>query len=114
MRRTVLLALLALGTAANAQDGGTIQFVNLTASAITSLKLSPAGKSEWGSNQVENSGGGVAYNKQLDVANAKPGAHDVKFRDGLHRECVMRNIDLAVGKVIEIEERKLVGLCSMF
>lgn len=114
MRRTVLFALLALGTAANAQDGAAVQFVNLTASAITSLKLSPAGKSEWSSDRVETGGGSVAYNKRVDVADAEPGAYDVKFRDSLHRECLMKNVGLTAGKVIQIEERSLVGHCNMF
>ena len=44
---------------------------------------------------------------------AQPGLYDVKFRDKLHRECVLKNIDLKNNSVISIEEKKLVGHCRL-
>ena len=114
MLRITSLALVILWTGAYAQHISGIEFRNLTASAITSLKLSPAGKQEWGENQCENCSGSFAYNGRLKVSDVEPGVYDVKFRDNLHRECVLKNIDLRADRAISIEEKKLVGLCQMF
>jgi hypothetical protein len=110
MKRTAALALLFLCASAYAQDGGSVGFVNLTASEITSIKLSPAGKQEWGENRREES---VGYNKQLTRTDVEPGVYDVKFRDKLHRECVLKNVDIKDNAVISIEEKKLVGHCRL-
>jgi hypothetical protein len=113
MLRMASLALMFLCASAYAQDGGSVGFLNLTASEIMSLKLSPAGKQEWGENRGKESGVGVGYNKRLTVMDVEAGLYDVKFRDKLHRECVLKNIDIRDNAVISIEERKLVGHCRL-
>jgi hypothetical protein len=112
MLRMASLALTLLCASAYAQDGGNVGFLNMTASEITSLKLSPAGKQEWGENQGKERGG-VGYNKRWTVPDVEPGLYDVKFRDKLHRECVLKNVDIRDNAVISIEERKLVGHCRL-
>jgi hypothetical protein len=108
------LAFLAFCASAFAEDATGVGFLNLTASEITSLKLSPAGKAEWGENRRDEArDGAIGYNKRLTVTDVEPGVYDVKFRDKLHRECVLTNIDIQDNAVISIEERKLVGHCRL-
>ncbi len=114
MLRMASLALLLLTASAYAQDAGRVAFINLTASEILSLKLSPAGKEEWTENRRDEARDGtIGYKKRLTVADVEPGAYDVKFRDKLHRECVLKNIDINASTVFSIEERKLVGHCRL-
>ncbi len=114
MLRMASLAFLALCASATAQDATGVGFLNLTASEITSLKLSPAGKQAWGENQrAESRDGAIGYNKRLTVTDVEPGVYDLKFRDKLHRECVLRDIAIKDNAVISIEEKKLVGHCRL-
>jgi hypothetical protein len=116
MLKMVSLAFLAFCAPASAQDGSGAGagFINLTASEITSLKLSPAGKAEWTENQRdETRGETIGYNRRMTVANVEPGVYDVKFRDKLRRECVLKNIDIGANTVVSIEEKKLVGHCRL-
>ena len=75
MKRTASLALLFLCASAYARDGSSVGFLNLTASEITSLKLSPAGKQEWGESRGDAGAGGIGYNKRFTVADVEPAAH---------------------------------------
>lgn len=113
MMKAASLALLFLCASAYAQDKSSVSFLNLTASEITTLKLSHAGKQEWGENRRDQASGGVGYNKRVTVADVEPGLYDVKFRDKLNRECVLKNIDVKDNAVISIEEKKLVGHCRL-
>jgi hypothetical protein len=113
MMRTVSLALLFLCGSAYAQEGGSVGFLNLTASEITSIKLSPVHKQEERENKGKETSGAVGYNKRMTVTDIEPGLYDVKFRDKLHRECVLKNIDIKDNAVISIEEKKLVGHCRL-
>ncbi len=111
----VLLTIFVLPNVSNAAEGKGIRFWNLTAATITSLQLSPAGKSQWGANQCENDkDGSVDHDERLKITGVEPGVYDVKFRDKLRRECVIKNIDIKPDGVFSIEEKKLVGFCQMF
>ena len=110
-----LTAIFILPNVSDAAEGKGIRFWNLTAATITSLQLSPAGKSEWGPNQCANDkDGSVDHDERLKITGVEPGAYDVKFRDNLHRECVIKNIDIKADGIFSIEEKKLVGSCNMF
>ena len=110
-----LATLFVLPNVSNAAEGKGIRFWNLTAATITSLQLSPAGKMEWGPNQCENDKDrSVDHDERLKIMGIEPGVYDVKFRDALHRECVIKNVDIKAGGIFSIEEKKLVGSCTMF
>jgi len=110
-----LVIIFLLPNVSNAAEGKGIRFWNLTAATITSLQLSPAGKKEWGPDQCENDKDrSVDHDERLKITGIEPGVYDVKFRDNLHRECVIRNIDIKADGIFSIEEKKLVGFCHMF
>jgi hypothetical protein len=112
---TILVTIFILPNVSNAAEGKGIRFWNLTAATITSLQLSPAGKSEWGQNQTDNDKDhSVDHDERLKIAGIEPGIYDVKFRDNLHRECVIKKIDIKADGIFSIEEKKLVGFCHMF
>ncbi|MGB9164429.1 MAG: hypothetical protein WCC41_08280 [Rhodomicrobium sp.] len=109
-----LATIFVLPNVSNAAEGKGIRFWNLTAATITSLQLSPAGKGEWGRNQTENDKDHtVDHDERLKITGIEPGVYDVKFRD-MHRECVIKNIDIKAGGIFSIEEEKLAGLCHTF
>ncbi len=114
MGKMALLALLTLSTVAYAEEDKGIRFLNLTASEITSLQLSPAGKKAWGANQCEHDRDGVAHNKRIKIAGVEPGVYDAKFRDKLHRECIIKNVNVKANGVFSIEEKMLGGFCTMY
>jgi hypothetical protein len=110
-----LVTIFVLPDVSNAAEGKGIRFWNLTAATITSLQLSPAGKGEWGRNQTENDKDHtVDHDERLKITGIEPGVYDVKFRDNLHRECVIKNIDIKADGIFSIEENKLAGFCHMF
>lgn len=116
MRRilTALLPVFIISTAAQAEEGKGIRFWNLTASTITSLKLSPAGQKAWGANQVQNDrDGGVDYDERLKITGVEPGLYDVKFHDKLARECIQKNISIKANEVFSIHEKSLPGTCTL-
>ncbi len=111
----IMITIFILPNVSYAAEGKGIRFWNLTAATITSLQLSPAGKKEWGPNQTENDKDhSVDHDERLKITGVEPGVYDVKFRDNLHRECVLKNIDIKADGIISIEEKKLVGFCHMF
>ncbi len=110
-----LATLLVLPNVSHAAEGKGIRFWNLTAATITSLQLSPAGKKDWGQNQCENDKDrSVDHDERLKITGIEPGIYDMMFRDNLHRECVIKNIDIKADGIFSIEEKKLVGFCHMF
>ena len=111
----IMITIFILPNVLNAAEGKGIRFWNLTASTITNLQLSPAGKSDWGANQCENDKDrSVDHDERLKIMGVEPGVYDVKFRDNLHRECVIKNIDIKTDGIFSIEEKNLVGVCHMF
>ncbi len=110
-----IATILVLPNVCSGAEGKGIRFWNLTAATITSLQLSPAGKQEWGPNQCDNDKDrSVDHDERLKITGVEPGIYDVKFRDNLHRECLIRNIDIKADGVFSIEEKKLVSYCHMF
>jgi hypothetical protein len=110
-----LLTILILPNVSKAAEGKGIRFWNLTDATITSLQLSPAGKNDGGQNQTENDKDhSVDHDERLKITGIEPGVYDVKFRDSLHRECVIKNIDIKAGGIFSIEEKKLAGFCHKF
>jgi hypothetical protein len=81
---------------------------NLTANTITSLRLSPAGKNEWGQNQtINDSDRSVDHDERLRITGAASGAYDIEFVDRSGRTCFVDNIQIKEGSVFSIEEKNL-------
>jgi hypothetical protein len=84
------------------------RFWNLTANTITSLRLSPAGKNDWGPNQADNDHDHtVDHDERLKVTDTAAGMYDVKFVDKSGRTCVVPNIEVKTGAIFTIEEKNL-------
>jgi hypothetical protein len=100
------LSLLALiSAAASAKD---IRFWNLTLHTVTSLQLSPAGKSQWGPNQTVNDRDRtVDHDERLKITDTAPGIYDVKLVDQSGRTCVVSNIQVKAEAVFSVEEKDL-------
>ena len=97
--------IVSITTGALAKD---TRFWNLTANTITSLQLSPAGKSDWGRNQADNDRDGtVDHDERLKITDTVPGMYDVKFVDKTGRTCVVPNIEVKTGSIFTIEEKSL-------
>lgn len=110
MAKALIAFILALiPTGAFAKD---TQFWNLTANTITSLQLSPAGKSEWGPNQADNDRDHtVDHDERLKITDTATGMYDVKFVDKSGRSCVVSNVQVKSGAIFSIDEKNLTG-CS--
>ena len=86
------------------------RFWNLTANTITSLKLSPAGKNQWGREQTDNDRDRtVDHDERLKITDAPAGVYDVKFTDKAGRTCVVSNVEVKEGAVFTVEEKDLKG-----
>ena len=84
------------------------RFWNLTANTLTSLRLSPAGKNEWGPNQTDNdSDRSVDHDERLRIVGVTSGAYDVKILDKGGRSCLVSNVQIKEGSVFTIEEKDL-------
>jgi hypothetical protein len=83
------------------------RFWNLTANTITSLQLSPAGKSDWGPNQTDNdSDHSVDHDERLKIPGLKSGIYDVKFADKAGRVCVVTDVPVKEGSIFSIDEKR--------
>ena len=99
------LAIAALSGAAAAKN---TQAWNLTANAIISLQLSPAGKNAWGPDQTVNDPDhSVDHDERLKITATPPGAYDVKFVDKTGRTCIVENVAIKEGAIFTIEEKQL-------
>jgi hypothetical protein len=84
------------------------RFWNLTANTITSLQLSPAGKSQWGPDQAFNDPDhAVDHDERLKITGVKSGRYDVKFTDAAGRECAVADVNVEEGAVFSIEEKNI-------
>jgi hypothetical protein len=104
----VAIALAVIGSAAAAQDRRGMRFWNLTLYTVTDLRMSPAGKEAWGSNQCENDRDGtVDHDERLRITGIEPGRYDVKLTDKIGRVCTVRNVEVKDAAVFAIEEKQL-------
>jgi hypothetical protein len=109
LKALLTLAALACCFAAPAHAKDT-RFWNLTANAITELRLSPAGANDWGADQTANdSDHSVDHDERLKITTVKSGVFDVKFTDRAGRECVVKDIAVKEGAVFSIDEKKVAG-----
>lgn len=106
----ILAASIVLALVPSAVSAKDTQFWNLTANTITSLQLSPAGKNEWGPNQIDNDRDHtVDHDERLKITNTTAGTYDVKFTDRSGRSCVVPNVQVKAGAIFTIEEKSLKG-----
>ena len=99
--------IVAIAPTAYAKD---TQFWNLTANTITSLQLSPAGKSDWGPEQtVNDSDHAVDHDERLRITGVATGAYDLKFKDKTGRSCTIANVAVRLGAVFSVSEKQLTG-----
>ena len=105
VRLWTALFLIVAPTAAIAKNS---QFWNLTAHTITSVQLSPAGKSDWGPNQTDNdSDHTVDHDERLKITGLASGVYDVQIVDDGGRRCIVENVPIKGGSIFAIEERNL-------
>jgi hypothetical protein len=98
------LLLFCVATGASAKD---TQFWNLTASTITSLQLSPAGKNDFGEDQTANdSDHSVDHDERLKITGVKSGIYDVRFSSKAVGSCVIKDVVVKEGKVFSIDEKQ--------
>jgi hypothetical protein len=84
------------------------RFWNLTRNPISELYLAPAGTSNWGPNQCKNDpDGAVDTDERLPITGISSGIYDAKLMDRSGRDCIVRNINVEVGKVFSIDEKDL-------
>ena len=108
-KATALMAFMLAFIPAGASAKDT-QFWNLTANTITSLQLSPPGKSEWGRNQAANDRDHtVDHDERLKITDTAAGFYDVKFVDKSGRTCIVPNVQIKLGAIFTIEEKELKG-----
>jgi hypothetical protein len=101
-----MLSLLVAGQAA-AQNKG-IRFWNLTTATVSGLRLSPAGKDSWGSNQTANDKDGeVEHDERLRITGIEPGRYDLKVSYPDKRECVVRDVEIRANAVFSIADKDL-------
>lgn len=101
-------ALALLGTASAAQDRKGLRFWNLTSATVTELRLSPAGRNEWGPNQCQNDrDGSVDHDERLRIMGVEPGRYDARLGYADGRICVARDLDLKAGGVFSVEDKDL-------
>jgi hypothetical protein len=102
------IALVVIGSAAEAQDRRGIRFWNLTLYTVSDLRMSPAGKDAWGPNQCQNDRDGtVDHDERLRITGIEPGRYDVKLTDKIGRVCTVRNVEVKDAAVFAIEEKQL-------
>jgi len=95
--RTHLVAIAGLAIACSmpADAETKLRFWNLTASAITDLRLSPVGKGQWGPNQCLNDPDKtVDPDERLDLAGITPGHYDVKLTEKSGKRCLVPNVEV--------------------
>jgi len=81
---------------------------NLTANTINSVLISPAGKDQWGPEEIVNDNDHtVDPDERLKITGVADGIYDVKFKDVKGRSCVVRNIEIKTNKVFTIDEKEL-------
>lgn len=96
-----------LATPALAKD---LQFWNQTQHEFISVKLAPAGSTDWGAEQTVNDPDkSVSADERLKITGVTPGSYDVRLADKKGRVCVVHGVKLVgTGKVaFSIAEKQL-------
>jgi hypothetical protein len=85
------------------------RFWNLTSSAVTELRLSPAGAAAFGENLCQTDRDSeVDHDERLAIPGLATNVYDARigFRGG--RVCAVKNLSIQVGQVFSIEDKDLV------
>lgn len=111
MKRLIAAAALLVlaATPALAKD---MQFWNQTTHEFSSVKLAPAGTTNWGAEQTANDpDGAVSADERLKITGVTPGSYDVRVADKKGFSCVVKNVEVkAGGKVaFAIDEKQIAG-----
>lgn len=97
-----------LTTPLAAQEQRPIRFWNLTLYTVTHLYMSPAGQDKWGPDLCAGDRDGtVDHDERLRITGLSPGRYDVRLSDRIGRVCVVRDVEVAAGKIFTIEEKQL-------
>jgi hypothetical protein len=92
--------------------GKPTRFWNLTSSAVTDLRLAPAGTRKFGENQCLNDkDAAVNHDERLKVTGIETGQYDAKIGFSGGRVCAVKNLSIEAGEVFSFEDRDLVD-CS--
>ena len=83
---------------------------NLTVNTMNSVLISPAGKDQWGTDEIVNDkDGSVDPDERLKITGVADGTYDVKFKDVKGRTCLVRNVAIQADKIFSIDEKDLKG-----
>ena len=86
------------------------QFWNLTTSTVKSLKLAPAGTTDFGPNQCANDpDGAVDHDERVKVTGVPAGVYDARLTLADGRACTVKGVRIETGKPFSIEDKDLVG-----
>src|SRR4051812_21526661 len=81
---------------------------NLTLYTVSELYLAPAGSEKWSKDQTDNEEEGtVEHDERMEITGVENGSYDVKFTDVIGRSCVVKGVNVEVGKIFRIEESDL-------
>jgi len=81
---------------------------NLSLNTMNSVLVSPAGKDQWGPEQIVNDKDGtVDPDERLKITGVADGTYDVKFKDVKGRTCVVRNVAIHADEIFTIDEKEL-------
>ncbi len=93
---------------ARAADSGVTRFWNLTGETITHLNLARAGSTDWGADQCRNDPDGtVDFDERLRITGVSSGRYDVRFTDKAGRNCIVKGVEVKLGKVFSIGKEDL-------
>lgn len=77
---------------------------NLTGETIAKFEMSPAGKTEWGSDQCKNDKDGtVDHDERLRIEGIEAGNYDARIAFVGGRLCYARNLKVEIGGVFSVE-----------
>ena len=85
------------------------QFWNLISSTVMKLELAKAGTTDFGPNQTVNDpDGSVDHDERLKITGVSAGKYDLRIalKDG--RACLVKGVDIKVGKPFSVEDKDLV------
>lgn len=109
MRRVNLAAAMILIVAFPALAEKPTRFWNLTSSAVTDLRLSPAGAGKFGENLcLGDKDKEVEHDERLAIPGLASGQYDAKIGYEGGRLCAAKNIAVEAGQAFSLEDKDLV------